>query len=276
MHLAILSRGTGWHVADLVRAAEELNHRATAVDFRVISDQSLALFDAALIRTMPAGSLEQIIFRMDLLHAAVNDGMPVWNPPKAAETCVDKFLTTHRLQLAGLPTPKTCTCQRTDDAMAAFESLGGITVVKPLFGAEGRGILKIDDADLAWRTFQAIEQTGGVIYLQEFIRHPGWDVRVFVLRGRILAAMKRSNVNDWRTNVARGGTAEPYELSAAESELAIRACEATGAIYAGIDLLPMPNGEWTVIEVNAVPGWRALAPVCGIDIAKRIIAEFTT
>lgn len=276
MHLAILSRGTGWHVADLVRAAEELSHRATAVDFRAISDQSLAHFDAALIRTMPAGSLEQIIFRMDLLHAAVNDGMPVWNPPKAAETCVDKFLTTHRLQLAGLPTPKTYTCQRTDDAMAAYESLGGIAVIKPLFGAEGRGILKIEDADLAWRTFQAIEQTGGVIYLQEFIRHPGWDVRVFVLRGRILAAMKRSNVNDWRTNVARGGTAEPYELAAAESELAIRACEATGAIYAGIDLLPMPNGEWTVLEVNAVPGWRALAPVCGIDIAKRIITEFTT
>lgn len=276
MHLAILSRGTGWHVADLTRAAEESGHRATPVDFRSISDQSLKSFDAAFIRTMPAGSLEQIIFRMDLLHAAVNDGMPVWNPPKAAETCVDKFLTTHRLQMAGLPTPKTFACQRTDDAMAAYQSLGGVAVVKPLFGSEGRGILKIEDADLAWRTFQAIEQTGGVIYLQEFIRHPGWDVRAFVLRGRALAAMKRSNRHDWRTNVARGGTAERFELAAAERELAVRACEATGAIYAGVDLLPTPNGEWTVIEVNAVPGWRALAPVCEIDIAKRIISEFTS
>ena len=276
MHLAILSRGTGWHVADLVRAAEVLGHQATAVDFRAISDQTLNQFDAGLIRTMPAGSLEQIIFRMDLLHAAVDAGLPVWNPPKAAEACVDKFLATHRLRHAGLPTPMTYACQRTDDAMAAFASLGSVAVVKPLFGSEGRGILKIDDADLAWRTFQAIEQTGGVIYLQEFIHHPGWDVRAFVLRGRVLAAMKRSNRHDWRTNVARGGAAEPFELTAIESELAIRACEATGAVYAGVDLLPTPNGEWTIVEVNAVPGWRALAPVCGIDIAKRIIAEFTT
>jgi RimK family alpha-L-glutamate ligase len=275
MQIAILSRGTGWHVADLVRAAGEMGHRGVAVDFRTLSDQSLAHFDAALIRTMPAGSLEQIVFRMDLLHAAVNDGMPIWNPPRAAETCVDKFLTTHRLQLAGMPTPKTYTCQRTNDAMAAFETLGGIAVVKPLFGSEGRGILKIDDADLAWRTFQAIELTGGVIYLQEFIRHPGWDVRVFVLRGRILASMKRSNRLDWRTNVARGGTAEPYELALPERELAIRASEATGAIYSGVDLLPTPQGEWKVIEVNAVPGWRALAPVCGIDIASRILEAFT-
>lgn len=273
MHLAILSRGEGWHVADLIRAAHELGHGASAVDFRTIHDRSLAAFDAAFIRTMPAGSLEQIVVRMDFLHAAHDAGLPVWNPPKAAEACVDKFLTTHRLARAGLPTPVTRVSQRADDAMAAFESFGGDAVVKPLFGAEGRGIVRVTDADLAWRTFHAIEQTGGVIYLQEFVRHPGWDVRAFVLRGRVIGAMKRTNRLDWRTNVARGGSAERFELAASECDLAVRACEATGAVYAGVDLLPTANGQWTVIEVNAVPGWRALAPTCGIDVAKLVVAE---
>jgi ribosomal protein S6--L-glutamate ligase len=53
--------------------------------------------------------------------------------------------------------------------------------------------------------------------------------------------------------------------------LAIRATEVLGARYAGVDLLRTPEGEWTVIEVNAVPGWKALAPTCGIDVARAVI-----
>ena len=88
---------------------------------------------------MPAGSLEQVVFRMDILHSAK---VPVLNPPRAVETCVDKFLTSARLAAAGLPTPETTACQTADDALAAFAELGGDVVVKPLFGAEGRGIAR--------------------------------------------------------------------------------------------------------------------------------------
>jgi ribosomal protein S6--L-glutamate ligase len=276
MRLAILSRGNGWHVQDLIRAAYALGHQATAVDFRAVSAgvpnrSSLCGFDAAIVRTMPAGSLEQVVFRMDVLHAAVAAGMPVLNPPRAVETCVDKYLANVRLAQAGLPTPPIIVCQRADDALAAFESLGGDVVVKPLFGAEGRGMVRVTDRELAWRTFHAIEQTRGVIYLQQFVCHPGWDVRVLVLNGRVIGAMKRSNSADWRTNVAQGGTTKAFELAQPEAELAVRAAEATGAIVAGVDLLPDDYNRWQVIEVNAVPGWRALGPVCGIDVATRVV-----
>jgi ribosomal protein S6--L-glutamate ligase len=228
----------------------------------------LADFDAVLVRTMPAGSLEQVVFRMDVLHTA---GVPVLNPPRAVETCVDKFLASARIAAAGIRTPETTACQTADDAQAAFETLGGDVVVKPLFGAEGRGMVRVSDPDLAWRTFHAIEQTQGVIYLQRFVKHPGWDVRAFVLNGKVLAAMKRTNPTDWRANVARGGTAERYELGRAEAELAVKAAAATDAAVAGVDLLLDERNEWLVIEVNAVPGWRALAPVCGIDVADRVV-----
>jgi ribosomal protein S6--L-glutamate ligase len=272
MRIAILSRGDGWHVQDLIRAAGEAGCRAAALDFRTLHSKSFSgTWDAVLVRTMPAGSLEQIVFRMDLLHGASAAGLNVWNPPRALETCVDKFLTTTRLEQSGLPTPKTFACQTTSEAMFVWEDLGGDVVVKPLFGSEGRGMVRITERELLWRTAQAIEQLQGVIYLQQFVRHPGWDVRAFVLNGRLLASMSRSHPTDWRTNVAQGGCAEQYDLDAAGRELAIRATEVLGARYAGVDLLRTPEGEWTVIEVNAVPGWKALAPTCGIDVARAVI-----
>jgi ribosomal protein S6--L-glutamate ligase len=208
---------------------------------------------------------------MDLLHAAAATGVRVLNPPRAVEACVDKYLTNVRLARAGLPVPVTVACQRADDALLAFGQLGGDVVVKPLFGAEGRGMVRVTDAELAWRTFRAVEQTGGVLYLQRFVRHPGWDVRAFVIGGRVVAAMRRTSRGDWRTNVAQGGTAERMELGAEERRLALRAAEVVGAPVAGVDLLPGPGGEWFVIEVNAVPGWRAIAPACGLDVASAVL-----
>ena len=231
----------------------------------------LAGFDAVIVRTMPAGSLEQVVFRMDILHAAVARGLRVLNPPRAVETCVDKYLTNVRLAAAGLPTPPTHVAQRADDAFAAFDRLGGDVVIKPVFGAEGRGMQRVSDRELAWRTFRVLEQTGQLIYQQRFIPHPGHDLRVFVMGGKVRAAMKRSAANDWRTNVAQGGRTERAELLPREADLALRAADAVGCPVAGVDLLSGPRGELYVIEVNAVPGWKALAPTCGVDIATELV-----
>ena len=90
-----------------------------------------------------------------------------------------------------------------------FEALGGDVVVKPLFGSEGRGLLRISDKELAWRTFHALERLNAVLYLQRVVRHPGHDLRVFVLRGAVLGAMRRhAQPGEWRTNVSLGGRAE--------------------------------------------------------------------
>jgi ribosomal protein S6--L-glutamate ligase len=130
---------------------------------------------------------------------------------------------------------------------------------------------RVSDWELAWRTFRVLEQTGQVIYQQQFVRHPGYDVRVLVMGGRVRAAMRRVSAGDWRTNVAQGGRAERTEPSDAAVSLALRAAEAAGCLVAGVDLLPGPDGELYVIEVNAVPGWRALAPTCGVDVAAELV-----
>jgi ribosomal protein S6--L-glutamate ligase len=150
-------------------------------------------------------------------------------------------------------------------------SLGGDVVVKPLFGSEGRGMVRVSDPELAWRTFRTLERMQNILYLQQFIPHPGWDLRVFVLAGTVLAAMRRWANGDWRTNVAQGGHAEPARLTADEKRLALRAAEAVGAVVAGVDVLPGKDGRWYILEVNAVPGWRALAPVTGVDAAAALV-----
>jgi ribosomal protein S6--L-glutamate ligase len=208
---------------------------------------------------------------MDLLHRLRAAGVPVLNPPAALEACIDKFLATAKLEAAGLRVPPTVVCQHADDAMEAFARLGGDVVVKPLFGSEGRGMVRVTDPELAWRTFRAIERLQGVIYVQQLVAHPGWDLRAFVVGGRVLAAMRRRANGGWRTNVAQGGRGEVVRLTAEEERLALAAAEAVGASVAGVDLLPGPEGELYVLEVNAVPGWRALAPVSGIDVAAAII-----
>jgi ribosomal protein S6--L-glutamate ligase len=277
MRFALLSSGNGWHVRDLQRAATALGHQAEAVDFRrvaagvAIAANSLVGFDGVIVRTMPPGSLEQVVFRMDVLHRLAARGVVVLNPPAAVEVCVDKYLASARLEAAGLRVPATIVCQHADAALEAFATLGGDVIVKPLFGSEGRGMVRVSDADMAWRVFRTLERMQSVLYLQQFVAHAGWDLRVFVMGGEVVAAMRRYANGGWRTNVAQGGRAQSAVPSSKEMELALRATKACGALVAGVDLLPGPDGGWYILEVNAVPGWRALAPVTGVDVASALV-----
>src|SRR5262249_42769779 len=186
--------------------------------------------------------------------------------------CVDKYLATARLEAAGLPVPPTVACQHADAALLAFEALGGDVVVKPVFGSEGRGMVRVSDPEMAWRTFRTLERTQALLYLQRCAGPPGWALRVLPLGGEVRAAMRRHAAGGWRTNVAQGGAAEPATLGPEEERLALAAAAALGADVAGVDLLQGPAGQWYVIEVNAVRGWRALAPVTGVDVAQELVA----
>jgi ribosomal protein S6--L-glutamate ligase len=232
-------------------------------------------FNAVLVRTMPPGSLEQVVFRMDALAQLEAVGTLVLNPPKAIEVAVDKYLSTARLAAAGLTVPPTVACQTVDAALNAFHALGGDVVMKPLFGSEGRGIARLHDENVAQRAFALIAQLGGVIYLQKFIDHEGFDLRLLVIGERVLG-MRRRNPLDWRTNVSRGAKAEQFEVSDDLAVLARRAAAAVGAPLAGVDLLPSRDGSLYAIEVNAVPGWQALSRVTGTDVAALVLAELSS
>lgn len=280
MRIAVLASPESWYFKDLKRAAADRDE-LVALSFRNLSgvvesgvvstrNTDLHTFEAVVIRTMPPGSLEQVVFRMDLLGQLEAAGQIVVNPARAVEAAVDKYLATARLAAAGLPVPRTIACQSVEEGMAAFEALGGDVVLKPLFGSEGRGIARLTDAALADRAIRLVAQLGGVLYLQEFVRHPGYDVRVLVI-GRHLLAIRRTNPGDWRTNISRGAVAEPFSSPEEVMRLSRRAADVIGACVAGVDLLQGPDGHWYLIEVNAVPGWRALAAALDRDVAALVL-----
>lgn len=286
--LAALVSGLGWHVQDLRRAADSLGIGLKALPFPSVIGRvgdvsprieaggiDLTATDGVLVRMMPPGTLEQVVFRMDALHRLQALGVTVLNPPHAVEAAVDKYLALARLEMEGLPVPPTWVGESVDAALSAFERLGGDVVVKPLFGSEGRGLVRVSDVEIARRTLQTLARLGSVLYLQRFIRHPGYDFRAFVLGDRVLGAIRRqAKWGDWRTNVAVGGVAVKTELADDVEALAIRAAKAVGARMAGVDLLPdTENDGLMVIEVNAVPGWKALATATGIDVAREILLD---
>jgi RimK family alpha-L-glutamate ligase len=232
-------------------------------------DLELDSYDAILARIIPRGSLEQTIFRMDALHLLEERGVRVLNKAKAIERTVDKYYTSGLLAQAGLLTPRTIVCERSDDALKAFVILGRDVVVKPLFGSMGLGLVRIENEDLAYRVFKALEIERAVYYLQEFIPHQGRDIRAFVLGDRVLASMERIS-DSWRTNFARGAECRAISLTPAQEELCLRATQAVGTEYAGVDLLPVSSGDPYILEVNGIPGWKGLQATSEIDVAGEI------
>ncbi|MBP9626683.1 MAG: RimK family alpha-L-glutamate ligase [Synergistaceae bacterium] len=229
---------------------------------------SLRHTDSIVVRAIPGGSLEQVVYRMDALHALQEWGCKVINSAETIERSVDKFHASFLIQKTGIATPRTYIAERFDDAMGYFAALAGDIVLKPLFGSEGKGIVRISDPDIAYRTFRALEVTRSVYYLQEYLPSYGWDLRVFVLAGKALGCIKRLS-SGWKTNISQGATPEIYPMAEEIEEAALRAAAVFKADYCGVDLYPSPEG-FKVIEVNGIPGWRGFERATGIPVAEEI------
>ena len=272
--MAILGSSGGWHAQRLTDALAARGHEVRLVPVtrmvgRVDGDaavRGLEGCDAVIVRGIPRGSLEQVIFRVDALHVLVARGVTVVNGPRAIERTIDKFLASALLTRAGVPTPRTIACERREDALEAFDELGGDVIVKPLFGSMGAGMTRVDDADVAYRVFHALEIERAVYYLQEALPADR-DLRAFVVGGRVLAAVERVG-EGWRANLARGARAQAAELSAEQERMCLAAAEALGTGYAGVDLL----GDH-VLELNGIPGWHGLQEATGADVAAALAAH---
>jgi len=225
--------------------------------------------DALLIRPIGRGSLEEIVFRMDMLYRLQRLGLYVINPPEAIEHCVDKYDLLAILEDNGIPVPRTAITENVDEALKAFNELGGDVVVKPIFGSRGIGSTRVKDPEIASTIFRAITFYHGVIYLQEFVHHGFSDIRAFVVGDRVVAAMRRL-ANSWKTNYSQGARPEPLRLDRTMEEMAIKSAKLIECKIAGVDILESPRGP-LVVEVNSQPGWRGLQSVTRVNIADEIV-----
>jgi RimK family alpha-L-glutamate ligase len=288
LRVGVLGATGSWHTRGLSAALAARGHEVLAIpatrlrsevspsgDVHVLGpdDVRLDALDLLLIRGLPRGSLEQMIFRMDALHILAEQGVRCVNAPRAIERTVDKSWAGAVLAIYGVPTPATIVCERYDGAMQAFEQLGGDVVVKPLFGAMGNGIVRIEDRDVAHRVFRALELERAVYYVQRTVGTDGAnyrDLRALVVAGEVVGAMERVT-DSWRANIARGAVPRSVALSETEHGLAVAAARAVEADVAGVDLLVAPDGAAVVLEVNGIPGWQALQSVCSENLTARVV-----
>lgn len=234
------------------------------------SGKIMGSLDALVVRSLPGGSLEQVIYRVNVLHRLEKLGLKVINSASLIEKTVDKFYTSALLADAGLPVPRTIVTERFDQAMEAVEMLGAV-VVKPIFGSLGKGIVLINDLDIAHRVFRALELGRSIYYLQEFLPNGNEDLRLFVVGGEIVSGMRRHGQN-WKTNIACGSTAEKYCPEPAIARLAIQTAQILQADYVGVDIL-VSRGVPYIIEANGIPGWTGLQSVTEESIAD-FLAEY--
>jgi tetrahydromethanopterin:alpha-L-glutamate ligase len=280
--ILIVSDQDDWHARQMEAGFAAVGARSAridlaACDFDTLSPSGLALPflgwqlpDAVHVRTLSAGSFEAITKRLGVLHALAKLGVVVWNDARAIERCVDKSMTSYLLARAGLPTPPTWTMESAPAArtLVEREASRGPLVLKPLFGAQGKDLRLIRRPE----DLPAPEDVAGVYYLQRF-QPTGVqdfrDYRLFVLRGRMIAAMMR-RASSWITNVKQGGQPLAVTPDAGMQRLAVAAAEAVGAAIAGVDVLVTIDGAPTVLEVNSMPGWSGLQKVSSHNIAGEI------
>ncbi len=231
------------------------------------TDVSKAI-EALLVRPIGRGSLDEIIFRLNLLHTLSRSGLPVVNHPSSIEKAADKYHTLILLSEKGIQVPKTVVTEDVSEALKAFHEFDGDIVVKPVFGSRGIGAARISDQDIAERTFRTLHFNRHVLYVQEFVRHGFRDIRVFLVGGTIVAAMLRVSTY-WKTNVSKGAKPTPLRLAPEIEELAIKSADIIGCEIAGVDLMESPRGV-LVHEINSQPGWRGLQSTTQVDIAREI------
>jgi len=247
------------------------NAAPTEAGFAVKAEQTrLEGLKGLIVRSLPGGSLEQVIYRVNVLHYLEKLGVKVINSASVIEKTVDKFFTSALLAESGLPVPRTVVTENYVQAMEAVEEIGSV-VVKPIFGSLGKGIVRIDEPDTAHRVFKALELGRYVFYVQEYLESGGEDFRIMVAGGKVIGAMRRQGEH-WKTNISYGATAEKYQPEPEMIRLALRTAEVLKADYAGVDIIVSGDKPY-ILEANSVPGWKGLQTVSDIDIAHTL-AEF--
>lgn len=197
----------------------------------------------------------------------------VVNSAEAIMTARDKLLSHQRLAAAGVPCPRTVLARQPSDVAKMVRIVGGPPVIlKLVSGTHGKGVMlgrDIDEIQASLETVWALNQT---LLIQEYIDHaPGTDIRVLVVGGRVLGAMKRTAVlGRFRANVHQGASVSPYPLTEELEWLALRATEIIGLDIAGVDLVERADG-FSVIEVNSAPGFEGFEKATGRNVAADIL-----
>lgn len=283
MKIALLARNANLYSHKrLVEAAEERGHEIDVIDtLRVYLNvaahrpqlryrgENLEGFDAVI----PRIGASVTFFGSAVLRQFEVMGVYPLNESVAITRSRDKLRSLQLLARKGIGLPVTIFAHSTSQAEDIIEMLGGAPVViKLLEGTQGIGVVLADTDSSAKSMIQAFGGLKANILVQEFIKEAGnEDIRCLVVGDRVVAAMLRKGVEgDFRSNLHRGGSAQPVKITPEERSTAVRAANVMGLNVCGVDLLRSNHGP-VVMEVNSSPGLEGVEKATNVDVAGKII-----
>ncbi|MFM9912790.1 MAG: RimK family alpha-L-glutamate ligase [Methylophilaceae bacterium] len=284
MNIPVFTDDPGWHGKRLSAAFAARGFTAVFISLKdcyfdlsqgqagVVIPGFIQLPKAVFVRGVPGGTVQQVIARLDILHALKLLGVKVYNDGRAIERTVDKAMTSFLLHQHGVSTPSTWMCESRQQAKTILQRESKL-VIKPLFGSQGLGVRMLErEQPFPVPMEQHVE---GVYYLQSFVdsgEGNSHDYRVFIIANQVVAVMRRSGTS-WVNNVALGGRCElahDDEIAA----LALCAAELMEINYCGVDVIRDIHGQCYVLEVNSIPAWKGLQSVLEVDIAALLVDDF--
>ncbi len=207
----------------------------------------------------------------DLLHVEKR-GIRVLNRGATLVSCHDKLQTALRLGRLGLPQPVTAHI----DWEASLPRLEFPIVVKPRFGSWGKDVKLCESESELGHCLQKLRsrrwfRRQGVL-VQALVPPLGFDLRIVVASGNVVGAIERvAAPGEWRTNIALGAKRRAVDPPPEARQLALAAAAAVGdADLVGVDLLPLPDGGYSVLELNGAVDFTADYSLNGTDVFRAV------
>jgi len=227
------------------------------------------------------GSITRKDSWMDFVSILERANATLVNPRTTINVCADKYRTALRLADYGLTQPKTKLINDPEKSIEQVEQadIKFPLIMKTLRGSKGVGVLFLDSERGLDSIVQLIhkQDEDADLLVQEYIK-TDYDVRVHILGGKFLAAMKRPVIEgDFRSNVSQGSKPQNIKLTELEIEECLKASKAVGGYWTAVDFIPSKNRESQppyMLEVNSSPGTEGIEEATNMNIAKEVITHF--
>jgi len=272
---AAIARGHDVRVVNYLRCYMDITAQRPSVIYQdLVADRNAAAEELEFDAIVPRIGASYTFYGSAVVRQFEMMGVFSANDSQAITRSRDKLRSLQVLSGAGVGLPTTTFAHSTRHTKGLLDRVGGPPVIiKLLEGTQGVGVVLAETRKAAESVIAAFRQLDANILVQEFIKEAGGDdLRVFVIGGKVVAAMIRHAApGEFRSNLHRGGTAEAVKLTAAEKRTAVRAAKALGLHVAGVDMLRSNRGP-VVLEVNSSPGLEGIEAASGVDVADRVIA----
>ncbi len=287
MKIIILSRGPSlFSTSRLRQAAIERGHEVRVIDYlrcymNITSSKPSVIYAGESLvadAIIPRIGATYTFYGAAVVRQFEVMGVTTANGSQAISRSRDKLRALQILSHAGIGLPVTGFAHSSKDIDGVIGSVGGPPlIIKLLEGTQGVGVVLAETRKAAESVMAAFRQLDANILVQEFIKEAGGeDIRVLVIGGKAVAAMRRQAApGEFRSNLHRGGTAKAIKLTQKERATAVKAARLLGLSVAGVDMLRSDRGP-LVIEVNSSPGLEGIETFTGIDVAGKMIEWLET